>query len=89
MAKDSHVNARGNTTDRRRRREWMLQHFGNGRTANCWECCEPVDMQSMVVDRIIPGKHGGRYTRDNIRPQCIPCSRLQGYALGMGNGVAA
>ena len=92
MAKDSHVNARGNSTDRRRRKEWMLAHFGNGRIAHCWECRTPVNYDTMVVDRIKPGKDGGRYVRGNIRPQCFPCSYDQGYRLGVGakhHGVAA
>lgn len=80
MAKDSHVNTRGNSKDRAARRQWMLRHFGNGITAPCWECRTPVTDNTIVVDRIIPG---GRYVRGNIRPHCHPCSRLQGYELGI------
>lgn len=86
MTTTGHGNQRGNSADRRRRREWMLNHFGNGRTANCWECGRKVNFHTMVVDRIKPGKHGGTYRRNNIRPQCSPCSNRQGYRLGVGNG---
>lgn len=37
-----------------------------------------VNAKTMIVDRIIPGEAGGRYTRDNIRPHCSPCSCRQG-----------
>lgn len=84
MAVDNHVNARGNSKDRAARKKWMLSHFGNGVMANCWECRTPVDYETMVIDRIIPGKDGGRYVRGNIRPQCHSCSRIQGYEYGVG-----
>ena len=77
----THANARGNSTDRKRRRAWILWYFGNGKTAPCWECKTRVDMQTMVVDRIIPG---GSYRRNNIRPHCWECSTRQGYRLGVG-----
>lgn len=37
-----------------------------------------VNDRTMIVDRINPGEFGGRYTRDNIRPHCSPCSCRQG-----------
>jgi hypothetical protein len=44
----------------------------------CWECGAWVWFDTMVVDRIIPGEQGGRYTRDNIRIHCPKCSGRQG-----------
>lgn len=86
MTTTGHGNQRGNSDDRRRRRQWLLDKYGNGRVARCWECNARVDMQTMIVDRIVPGKHGGTYRRNNIRPQCWVCSNKQGYRLGVGNG---
>jgi hypothetical protein len=87
-AKDSHVNRRGNTKDRRARRLWLLspvaQFGGDGTHAPCWECGVLVDYATLVVDRIVPGCRGGGYDRQNIRPQCHTCAALQGYALGWG-----
>lgn len=63
---------RGSSADRRRRREWMLETFGNGVTAPCfWECGREVDESTVEADRIIPG---GSYRRDNIVPACRPCN---------------
>ena len=81
---DNHVNARGNSRDRAARRKWLLRTFGNGVSAPCWECGAPVTDSTIVVDRIKPGKQGGRYVRGNIRPQCRPCSNYQGYVTGVG-----
>jgi hypothetical protein len=85
---DGHVNARGNTKDRAARRHWLLSPqagwHGDGTEAPCWECGEMVDWHTMVIDRIVPGKDGGRYVHGNIRPQCFSCSYHQGYILGMG-----
>lgn len=80
----SHANQRGNSRDRATRRQWILRTFGNGRIARCWECGTKVTADTLVVDRIVPGKFGGKYVRGNIRPQCHQCSDRQGYALGMG-----
>lgn len=95
MANDNHTNARGNSRDRAARRQWLLNTYGNGVMAPCWECRTPVTDKTLVVDRIVPGKDGGRYVRGNIRPQCHPCSRVQGYEYGVGikhkamKGIAA
>jgi len=63
---------RGNNADRRRRREWLLETFGNGVTAPCfWDCGREVDDSTVEADRIIPG---GSYRRGNIVPACRPCN---------------
>lgn len=62
---------RGNTTDRRRRRLWLLDQFGDGVTCPCFDCGKALTYQTLTVDRIVPGAAGGRYTRDNIRPACF------------------
>lgn len=63
---------RGSSADRRRRRAWLLETFGNGVAAPCfWECGREVDETTVEADRIIPG---GSYRRDNIVPACRPCN---------------
>lgn len=65
---------RGKAQDRRRRKQWLLDTFGDGETAPCVHCQGTLDFDSLTVDRIIPGAEGGRYTRDNIQPACLGCN---------------
>jgi hypothetical protein len=70
----SNTNARGSSEDRRRRRRFLLETFGDGTTALCSfdDCTILLTFETVTVDRILPGALGGRYTRDNIRPACGP-----------------
>lgn len=78
---------RGNSTDRRRRREYLLEEFDDDLgpdRARCHlfglseACLGTVDRYSLTVDRIEPG---GSYCRDNIRPACKPCQNKQGALI--------
>lgn len=71
-------NARGNSEDRRRRRAWLLNEFGDGETAPCAFCGISLNDETITVDRIIPGVLGGRYVRGNIRPACGTCNERDG-----------
>lgn len=75
-------NMRGNSRDRQRRRQWLLDTFGDGATCPCHYCGELVDDVSITVDRIVPGAEGGRYVRSNIRPACSKCNTREGAKLG-------
>jgi len=80
----SNRDARGNTRDRAARRAWLLTQFGNGVTAPCYRfeaCGAMLDEKTITVDRIVPGAHGGRYVRGNIRPACGPCNSETGGAV--------
>ena len=75
---------RGNTADRAARRAYLLRAFGDGTTARCYRfdvCGAVLDDSTITVDRVVPGRDGGRYTRDNIRPACGPCNSETGGAL--------
>lgn len=117
-------NDRGNSNDRRRRREWLVDTFranqdvvhiwGDnadlqgpptwisetfsgpglvqlqqswGRVAlwlpacRCYRCGRLLTVQTVTVDRIIPGCEGGTYRRNNIRPACGTCNSETGGAL--------
>jgi hypothetical protein len=78
----SNANDRGSATDRRRRKQFLLDTHGNGTTAPCAFCGRALTFETVTVDRFpTPGRLGGRYTRDNIRPACGPCnSEDQGRA---------
>jgi hypothetical protein len=74
-----HRNARGSSYDRRRRKQWLLDEWGDGITARCWRmssarCERWVSLETVTVDRVVMGRDGGRYTHDNIRPSCAPCN---------------
>lgn len=66
---------RGNSLDRKRRKFWMLQHFGNGTTCKCAHCKSKLTYETVTADRIEPG---GTYARGNIQPACIDCNRKRG-----------
>ena len=65
---------RGNSTDRRRRRKWMLAKWGDGETCQCVHCGTMLTDATVEVDRIIPGALGGTYRRENIQPACRRCN---------------
>lgn len=65
---------RGNSTDRRRRRLWMLARWGDGTTCQCVHCCCELTERTVEADRIIPGSRGGTYRRENIQPACRSCN---------------
>lgn len=107
----SNGNARGNASDRQRRRAWLVDTyranrdvlvlklgngteipldtlFGRGEPAcRCYRCGQLLTVDTVTVDRIIPGCRGGTYRRDNIRPACGPCNTVTGATTrGRGKG---
>ncbi len=79
-------NARGNSSDRARRRAFLLRAYesniGPG-ICRCYRCGVALVEATITVDRIVPGCLGGKYRRDNIRPACSSCnSETGGSARG-------
>src|SRR6478752_2743274 len=79
-------NARGGAADRRARKQWLLDTFGDGTSAECAlqfdaRCLGRVTLATIQVDRVDPGCHGGGYARSNIRPACGPCNSRHGTAI--------
>lgn len=62
---------RGNSTDRRNRKLWMLATWGNGTTCPCCHCQARLTYATVEADRIIPG---GPYARSNVQPACRSCN---------------
>lgn len=84
----SNTNARGNSESRRRRRQWLLDTYGDGTTAPCWlavpgVCIGQITAETLSVERVRPAHAGGTYRRDNIRPACAPCQSHQGGQFGI------
>lgn len=50
-------------------------------TCRCYRCGDPLTVDTVTVDRIIPGCKGGTYRRSNIRPACGSCNSETGGAL--------
>lgn len=82
--------ARGNVTTRRRRKLWMLTpeagFGGDGATVLCSEpdCDAILTIDTVFVDRIVPGIDGGRYVKGNVKPHCCSCSHKQGWKVRKG-----
>ena len=85
----SNSNSRGSAKQRRARKQWLLDQYGDGKYAPCAmekhaaSCPGRVDFDSLTVDRWpISGVDGGRYIRDNIRPAYGPCNYADGGKVG-------
>jgi len=81
---------RGNSYDRRRRREWLMKEFDPDLGPNkvrCHlfglseNCRQYLDIHTMTVDRIDPDDG---YRRENCRPACMPCQSRQGALITWG-----
>jgi hypothetical protein len=47
----------------------------------CYRCGKLLTVDTVTVDRIIPGAHGGTYRRNNIRPACGRCNSSTGATI--------
>jgi 5-methylcytosine-specific restriction endonuclease McrA len=54
----------------------------------CYRCGRLLTIDTVTVDRIVPGCKGGTYRRDNIRPACGPCNQSTGGKLAHRNRKA-
>jgi hypothetical protein len=86
-------NSRGSSYERKRRRQWLVEHFGDGIHVACFiqrsPYCEWVlDEDTVSPDRISLGVDGGSYRRGNIRPACRPCQCHQGGVIGAARRAA-
>ena len=51
---------------------------GGQSACRCYRCGCLLTVDTVTVDRIVPGCQGGTYRRDNIRPACGPCNSETG-----------
>lgn len=47
----------------------------------CYRCGTLLTVDTVTVDRIIPGAQGGTYRRNNIRPACGRCNSVTGATV--------
>lgn len=86
----SNTNDRGSAESRRRRKQWLLDEFGNGTSCPCATCWTKLTFDTITVDRYpIAGVDGGRYVHGNIRPQCALCASRQGARMAHARTRAA
>jgi hypothetical protein len=82
----SNGNSRGGSDDRARRRQYLVDTFGDGIVVDCAlalpGCAGYLTVDTVTVDRIVPGCEGGTYRRSNIRPACASCNSKHGAQLG-------
>lgn len=50
-------------------------------SCRCYRCGTLLTVDTVTVDRIIPGCKGGAYRRNNVRPACGACNSETGGAL--------
>lgn len=89
----SNRNDRGSSYSRRRRREWLVEEFGDGEHVACFlqrsaHCLYVLDVTNVSADRIVLGVDGGTYRRSNILPACLPCQCHQGGQVGPAQKAA-
>lgn len=85
MKQQNNSNERGSSYDRKVRKQWLLDTFGNGEIVFCGflGCTEVLTYDTLTVDRYpLPGCKGGRYIRGNIRPACWRCNTSDGGKMG-------
>lgn len=70
-------NQRGSVYDRRARKAWLMEIWKSDFPGyvRCYRCGALLDESGLTVDRIVPAREGGKYTRGNIRPACSGCNR--------------
>lgn len=57
----------------------LVCQLGEGIPAcRCYRCGCLLMIETLTVDRIIPGCQGGTYRRNNIRPACSDCNSETG-----------
>lgn len=66
---------RGSSYNRRRRKQWLLNTFGTGRSCPCHWCGKRLTYKTLTADRLLPGEEGGRYIRSNLVPACLRCNQ--------------
>ena len=45
-------------------------------------CGKLLTVDTVTVDRVVPGCKGGTYRKNNIRPSCQKCASITGAHLG-------
>lgn len=72
------VDWRGNSDDRRRRKNWLLKTYGDGQHVKCVHCGKQLNYDTLTSDRKDPC---GRYNHANIQPSCLRCNDQRGRKL--------
>jgi hypothetical protein len=60
---------------------WITEGLRVVPVCRCYRCGVLLSVDTVTVDRIVPGCRGGTYRRNNIRPACGPCNSETGARL--------
>ena len=89
MRRSHHIDLRGNSHNRRRRREWLLSpeagFGGDGKRVPCYWCGKRLRTR-FECDRHPDPR--GTYRRGNVVPACGRCNRRRGMGLPPVPGAA-
>jgi hypothetical protein len=62
-------------TDSVERRKKRLRRWLLNKGLPCAHCGVRLTAETLTLDRYpVPGREGGGYTRNNVRPMCAPCN---------------
>lgn len=61
--------------------ETVIGSEGSEPACRCYRCGVLLTVDTVTVDRIKPGCHGGTYRRENIRPACGTCNSSTGATV--------
>lgn len=68
----------GNSTDRARRRQQLLNEFGDGKSCPCVYCGLKIKDGTLEQDKIYTTAEGGKYRTSNLVPACGSCNKHRG-----------
>jgi hypothetical protein len=67
---------RGAARNRRARKRYLLNEFGDGKTCPCIWCGITLNWATLQQDRLVPG---GPYSKANVLPSCGPCNIARNF----------
>ncbi len=68
----------GNSKDRAKRRQALINEFGDGSTCPCIYCGLKITHGTLEQDKILTTAQGGRYRLPNLVPACGECNKQRG-----------
>ena len=67
-----HIRREKEVARKLRRTRWWQNIRNNSK---CYYCSEPLSRSSATMDHVVALRLGGKSTKDNIVPSCLPCNR--------------
>jgi hypothetical protein len=58
----------------------LVAEYGDGKHAPCIYCGRTLEPATSTLERLVPGKEGGKYVMPNLAPACYDCNNWRGNA---------